>query len=320
MITQRAILFAGTAALLVACGDDPVAPTPPPPPANPAGPAATRTRRPANATPDAGVIPQMPITEGTFVEAAMVRDPFRNYSAEFINTGVRGIVDTRDVRLSNYSLDDLRLVAVIVGTDNPYAMVTDPSRAGTILRRGNYVARQEIIHSNVEGRSDYAVHWRVTRINGARYRRLADGSYQEIPAELVFERPDPLNPVAAPVERVLALSQQSAGGPSAAPGMPIPVTSGPPTGASFLPPSLGAAPAPGAPSAPGASNGQGSQQTVTYITPPPNPAPPPTTVVVQAPPAQPPLVVPPSNTPPPVQVNSGQNGGGGALPLHGVNK
>lgn len=314
MNSHRILSLLATVGLVAACGDDPPPAPPTPPPST--TPATEPAARPRNRnTADGGVIPQMPITDGTFVESGAVRDPFRSYAAEFLNTGVRGIVDTRDVRLANYALDDLRLVAVIVGTDNPYAMVVDPSRAGTILRRGNYVGRQEIIHSNVEGRSDYAVHWRVTRIIGVRFRRMTDGSMQEIPAELVFERPDPLNPTAPPVERVLALASQN-GGPS--PTTPIPVPSGPPSGTSFLPPSMGSSPS-GPTLTPGGAGGPQSDQTVTYITPPPQPAPQPTTVVVQAPPAQPPVVVPPSTSPPPVQVNSGPSGGNGSLPLHGLN-
>ncbi|MEZ4406708.1 MAG: hypothetical protein R3A52_09550 [Polyangiales bacterium] len=303
-----ALCLAG-ALTLTACEDDP--PAAAPPPARPATPAnAQRTGPAQNAAADAG-LPPLVVTDNTFIESRQVRDPFHNNAESFVTITGGGGEDTRAVLLARYSLDDLQLVAVIVGTDSPYAMVRDPSGAGTILRRGALVGRGEMIHSNIEGRQDYFVHWRVSRINPARLRRAADGQFVEIPAELVLERPDPLNPNAQVVERALAMVERGQQAPSQVPvgvGMPLPGATGPTPGflPSFVPgqsPQQGAQPgAPqGAPPQQGAApaqRGGAAQQ------------PPTTTVIVQQPPPQAPqapTVIPPSNDPPPVRITGGES-------------
>ncbi len=286
---------------------------PPPPPA-PAPPAANSTARTGSnnarngRTPgspnqsDAGP-PAIAVTDQSFVESPSVRDPFRRFSnrIDIITT-----TDSRAVVLPRFSLDELRLVAIVLGTDSPYAMVKDPTNTGTILRRGMYVGRQEIIRSNQEGRTDYAVHWRVARISPARLRRSPDGVLAEIPAEVVFEREDPLNPNAQVVERAVAMtsagvtSSQSQPPPSvgSALGMPIPGVGGPTP--SFLPSSV-----PSASAGPGQARGipgQGGQQPPTTTT----------TVIVQQPPAPAappagPTLVPLPTTPPPIVTTGGES-------------
>jgi len=287
----------------------------PPPPAPPSAPSTHSTARTGannanrRTTPgqgDAGGPPPIPVTDQSFVESLQVRDPFRRFSnrIDIITT-----TDSRSVVLPRFSLDELRLVAVVLGTDSPYAMVKDPSNAGTILRRGMYVGRQEIIRSNVEGRTDYAVHWRVARISPARLRRAPDGALAEIPAEVVFEREDPLNPNAQVVERAVAMASQGVSSTQAQPppsvgsalGMPIPGVGGP--APSFLPSSVpSGAPGPGS-GRPGTTTTTGGASGAPTTT---------TTVIVQAPPpAAPgptgPTVVPLPSTPPPIMTTGGES-------------
>jgi hypothetical protein len=292
------------------CEDAPV----PPPPAAPAANSTARTgangpnrRNPQgqNNQGDAGGPPPIPVTDQSFVESPVVRDPFRRFSnrIDIITT-----TDSRAVVLPRFSLDELRLVAVVLGTDSPYAMVKDPTNAGTILRRGMYVGRQEIIRSNVEGRTDYAVHWRVARISPARLRRAPDGALAEIPAEVVFEREDPLNPNAQVVERAVAMASQGVSSTQSQPppsvgsalGMPIPGFGGP--APSFLPsnvPSGAAGPGAGRPGTTTTTGGgQNGAPTTT------------TTVIVQTPPAAAPTgptLVPLPSTPPPVVTTGGES-------------
>lgn len=293
------------------CEDDPVPPPPAPPAANSTartGAAARSPRTPQGqgGQADAGGPPPIPVTDQSFVESPAVRDPFRRFSnrIDIITT-----TDSRAVVLPRFALDELRLVAVVLGTDSPYAMVKDPTNAGTILRRGMYVGRQEIIRSNVEGRTDYAVHWRVARISPARLRRTPDGALAEIPAEVVFEREDPLNPNAQVVERSVAMASQGVSSTQAQPppsvgsalGMPIPGVGGP--APSFLPSSVPSGAAPPAGGRPGTTTttggGQGGAPTTT------------TTVIVQTPPppAAPagPTVVPLPSTPPPIVTTGGES-------------
>lgn len=286
---------------LTGCGDDAPASSPPatPAPTVPRPGPRNRTRGDGGTGADAS-LPPLTVTDNSFVESQQVRDPFHSYATEFLTTGpVRQ--DTRAVMLANYALEDLHLVAVVLGTDSPYAMVIDPTRQGTILRRGMLVGRPEMIHPTGEGQQDYAVHWRVARVLPARVRRGVDGQLHEVPAELVFEREDPFNRVAQVVERSLALVGRdgpSAGGSIPDPALPpgaIPGVGGP--APSYLPPSLGgSAPAGALPSgaggaATGAAGGRAAAPTTT------------TTVIVQAPPQQQtvqPMSIP--TTPPPVVI------------------
>jgi hypothetical protein len=288
----------GLALLAQGCEDDPPAaantatPTPPPPPAR-------RNRSRDGGTNADASLPPLTVTDNSFVESQQVRDPFRSFAQDILSTNLLAAVDSRAVVLGNYSLDDLRLVAVVLGTDSPYAMVVDPTRRGTILRRGMYVGRQEIIHPTDGNRQDYAVHWRVARVNAARLRRGPDGQLQEVPAEVVFERPDPLNPNAQVVERSLALAPReqtqqtdgTTGGPL--PGVLPPGLGGPTP--SYLPPSLGGGGGGAGPiGAAGRPSGAQPPQT--------------TTVIVQAPPAQNTVTAAPfPTTPPPVMVTGGES-------------
>lgn len=288
----------------VGCGDDapPPAPPAPPRPANPAtganapGAAGANAANRRNNDPPP---PQMQITDNTFSEPPS-RDPFRSYARLFVTQTVDLTGGSRDVKLARYSLDDLHLVAVVVGTDSPYAMVVDPSHAGTILRRGMYVGRAEVVHALNSRGQDYAVNWRVARINPARVRRRDDGQFDEVPAEVVFERQNPLDPTAQVVERSITLASGVAGqqtttsppvvGPIPGVGAPVPT---------YLPSNLGGVTG-------GSANGAilGTQSAVNQAVG--NSPPQQTTVVVQVPPQQPSVApVAPSNAPPPVQIFNG---------------
>jgi len=53
----------------------------------------------------------------------------------------------------------------------------------------------------------YTAHWRVARIEPGRSRQTAEGEYVEDHAAVVFERIDPLNEAAPPVERRVVASR-----------------------------------------------------------------------------------------------------------------
>ncbi len=307
-LVRSATLLAVFAALGAAgCEDAPAtAPAAAPAAAGRARPGATgatpgRTGPGQAVNADAGGPPPMPVTDQSFLESPTVRDPFRRFSNRIDPFST---TDSRSVVLPRYTLDELHLVAVVLGTDSPYAMVKDPSNAGTILRRGMYVGRQEVIRSNIEGRPDYAVHWRVARINPARLHRVPDGSLTEVPAEVIFEREDPLALNAQVMERSVAMSsvgvatsQSSSTTPAvgSALGMPIPGIGGPaPT---FLPNGVPSASAPG-------------QSRVTTQVGPNGQTTTNTTVVVQAPPSSAPSgpqAAPIPTTPPPVRVTGDES-------------
>lgn len=286
--------------LCVAGCDDAPPPAPPAPAAPRAAPAANAPAQNAGAARDGGPPPlSLPNGESAFIETNGVRDPFRDYIVDLLPpTATEDVVEERQVILREYGIDDLRLVAVVLGTDSPYAMVTDPSGRGTILRRGMLVGRREVVR-NSDGQ-DYFVHWRVARVLQARLRRTQDGQLDEHPAELVFERTDPSNRSSQLTERSLALgamrNDNVATSTTALPSSVVIPGVGNDAPA-YLPNSLG-----GAAQAP-AQGPVGSR---------PAPPPPPTTtttVVVQAPPAPAPQVreIPPAQTPPAVRVTGGES-------------
>jgi type IV pilus assembly protein PilP len=284
---------------LTACEDDPP-PAPPAPAApRPTAPAANAPAQNAGTARDGGPPPlSLPTGESAFIENNGVRDPFRDYIVDLLPpTAVEDVVEERQVILREYGIDDLRLVAVVLGTDSPYAMVTDPSGRGTILRRGMLVGRREVVR-NSDGQ-DYFVHWRVARVLQARLRRTQDGQLDEHPAELVFERTDPSNRSSQLTERSLALgamrNESVATSTTALPSsVVIPGVGN--NAPSYLPNSLGGAGQ--APTAPSGNDGS-------------RPPPPPTTttVVVQAPPAPAAQLreIPPTQTPPAVRVTGGES-------------
>ncbi len=155
----RATVSAAGAALaalaLQACGDQIThgSSTPPPP-----------TTRAASQL-DAGPAPKaVEFTENDFVENDRDRDPFRSYASIFVDKGQRAIANQLHVILPQYSLDELKLVAIVTGGDYPRAMLIDPTGKGWVIKRGDYVGRPDIVHTGGANGTDYPLNWRVDRI------------------------------------------------------------------------------------------------------------------------------------------------------------
>ncbi len=289
------------ASCVVGCDDAPPAAAPPATAARATSTANAPGQNNPGAARDGGPPPlSLPNGESAFIENNGVRDPFRDYIVDLLpQTAATDVVEERQVILREYGIDDLRLVAVVLGTDSPYAMVTDPSGRGTILRRGMLVGRREVVRSS-DGQ-DAFVHWRVARVLQARLRRTEDGQLDEQPAELVFERTDPSNRSSQLTERSLALGARRndnvATSTTALPSsVVIPGVGN--NAPSYLPNTLG---------------GAGQTPTPSSVMAGARPSPPPatttTTVVVQAPPAPAPQLreVPPTQTPPAVRVTGGES-------------
>lgn len=174
------------ASLAAACSDTPVATssTPPPPPPTRAGVAAA----------DAGAAPPVTLkveyTENDFTETDRSRDPFRNYAATFVGEGKKQTVNQRQVVLSQYSVDELKLVAIVTGGEYPRAMLVDPQGKGWVLRRGDYVGKPEVVHVGGPSGGDYQLNWRIDKVR--------DG-------DLVLLREDPAQPAVPPATRVILL-------------------------------------------------------------------------------------------------------------------
>ncbi len=168
----------------VACGTDIAKPVP-----QPAAPAAQQPVAPAAPLPTSKVT-KLEFSENDFVENDKSRDPFRSFTIGVTSaTTTRGGPQTR-VILPEYSIDELKLAAIVMSGDYPRAMVIDPAGKGWVLRRGEYVGRAEMVHVGGSTGSDYQLHWRVDRVRAQ---------------DVVLLRDDPAQPGIPPATKVIPL-------------------------------------------------------------------------------------------------------------------
>jgi type IV pilus assembly protein PilP len=176
-----AVLLAGCDAEVMTGSD-----LPPPPP--PRGASAPRVE-------DAGAdVHKVEFLEQDFVETERNRDPFRSYAASFANTDTKLPTKQRDVMLDRYAIDELKLVGIVTGGTEHRAMLIDPTGKGWIVKRGQFIGKEEIVHGKGSTGADYALNWRVDRIR--------DG-------DLVLVREDPAHPDIPPATRVIPLRPDS---------------------------------------------------------------------------------------------------------------
>lgn len=140
-------------------------------------------------------MPRMEFAENDFVESDRNRDPFRSYASMFAPETSKRVAQTdRQIVLPQYSLDELKLVAIVTGGDYPRAMVLDPGGKGWVLKRGDWVGRPDVVHVGGANGADYQINWRVDKVR--------DG-------DIVFTREDPAQPGIPPATRVIALRPES---------------------------------------------------------------------------------------------------------------
>jgi type IV pilus assembly protein PilP len=188
---MKTILIACTigtmaAGLLVGCGDKISTSTPPPPAARGAG-----------AGLDAGLPPAakgVEYTENDFVENDHNRDPFRSYVTLFVEKNTTPQKIQRYVVLEQYSIDELKLVAIVTGGEYPRAMLVDPTSKGWVIKRGDFLGRPDVVHTGGTNGTDYQLNWRVDRVR--------DG-------DVVLIREDPAQPGIAPATRVIPLHPEA---------------------------------------------------------------------------------------------------------------
>jgi type IV pilus assembly protein PilP len=162
---------------------------------------STTSQAPVAAVPDAGPslapppIARMDFAENDFVESDRNRDPFRTFIATFAPPESKRVAQNqRAVILPQFSIDELKLVAIVTGGDYPRAMVIDPGGKGWVLKRGDFVGRPEIVHIGGANGADYQLNWRVDKVR--------DG-------DLVFLREDPAQPGIPPASRVVTLHPEA---------------------------------------------------------------------------------------------------------------
>lgn len=170
------------ASALVVCSgcDTPVSTAPPPPNRAAAAPSAT------------ALAPELKgpeYTENDFVESDRNRDPFRSFLIQ--NQPVnKQALNQRKIELAQYSLDELKLVAIVTGGDQARAMFVDPNGKGTVVYKGSFLCRPEVVHIGGSNGPEYQLNWRVDRIREG---------------DVVLIREDPAQPTIPPATRVIPL-------------------------------------------------------------------------------------------------------------------
>jgi type IV pilus assembly protein PilP len=151
------ILVFALGAATFGCGTPTTSSSAPPPPARAAVvPAASAALPPP---PKA-----VEFTENDFAENDHNRDPFRSYASLFIDKGDKVSKNQLPVVLPQYSIDELKLVAIVISGDYPRAMLLDPSGTGWVIKRGDYLGRPDTVHTGGTNGTDYQLNWRVDRV------------------------------------------------------------------------------------------------------------------------------------------------------------
>lgn len=136
---------------------------------------------------------QMDIGENELTESDRNRDPFKSYATMFVEQAHKPAINQRTVLLSQYALDELKLVGIVQAGDYPRAMLVDPTKKGWIVKKGDFIGRPDVVHVGGSNGSDFQLNWRVDRVR--------DG-------DIVLSREDPVQRGAAPATRVIPLRSE----------------------------------------------------------------------------------------------------------------
>jgi type IV pilus assembly protein PilP len=180
----------------VACSDPPVvtaasiasgaAAAAPAPAAAPAAAAPAASSADPNLAPP----PKVEVQETEFTENERSRDPFRSFAATFVEDTKTKVHSQREVILSQYALDELKLIGIVTRAEPAKAMLVDPTGKGYVIQRGNFVGRADVVTAAGSSGATYEINWRVDRIR---------------PSDVVLIREDPSNPDVPSATRVIPL-------------------------------------------------------------------------------------------------------------------
>lgn len=178
---------------LFGCSDPPVV-TPSAVPSGAASaaqpaPAAPGAAAPAAAAP-ANVPPKVEVQETEFTESERSRDPFRSFAKSFALDTKARVHSQRDVILSQYALDELKLIGIVTRAEPAKAMLVDPTGKGFVVQRGQFVGRADVVQAAGASGTVYEINWRVDRIRSS---------------DVVLIREDPSNPDVPSATRVIPL-------------------------------------------------------------------------------------------------------------------
>jgi type IV pilus assembly protein PilP len=182
---------------LAACGDDkPVTTTGAGGAAGSGGAAAaggpaTLARGPTpGAAPADGAPPKLEFAEGDFTESERSRDPFRSFQDAFKEEAKGTARSQREVVMSQFGIEELKLIGIVTRAEPAKAMLVDPHGKGHVVQRGQFVGKPDIVQTAGRTGATYEINWRVDRIR--------DG-------DIVLVREDPANPDVPSATRVIPL-------------------------------------------------------------------------------------------------------------------
>ena len=196
-MTRATVLLSALLLSLAACGEDK------PPPAKIAGtgpsssfdaPAAPGAAAPASASASAAKElpppPKFEIVEAEFTESERSRDPFRAFLDIFKEENKGVAKSQREVVLSQFAIDELKLIGIVTRAEPAKAMLVDPGGTGHVVQRGQFVGKADIVQAAGRTGASYEINWRGDRIR--------DG-------DIVLIREDPANPDVPSATRVIPL-------------------------------------------------------------------------------------------------------------------
>jgi type IV pilus assembly protein PilP len=188
-MSPRLLLALAAVAALSGCGDEPAKPAAIAPP--PAGARAPTPPPVASAVVgDSQPPPKLEVVEAEFTESERSRDPFRSFVESFREETKGAAKSQREVVLSRFAIDELRLIGIVTRAEPAKAMLIDPGGTGYVVQRGQFVGKADVVQAAGRTGASYEINWRVDRIR--------DG-------DIVLVREDPQNPDVPSATRVIPL-------------------------------------------------------------------------------------------------------------------
>jgi type IV pilus assembly protein PilP len=184
---KHALRLALLSLLVVACAEDPpAAPVRAAGTPTPARPAPTASAPAVNEPPP----PKFDIVESEFSESERSRDPFRSFLSIFKEQDKGTTKSQREVVLSQFGIDELKLIGIVTRVEPAKAMLVDPDGTGHVVQRGQFVGKADIVQAAGRTGASYEINWRVDRIRAS---------------DIVLIREDPSNPDVPSATRVIPL-------------------------------------------------------------------------------------------------------------------
>lgn len=131
--------------------------------------------------------------DSDFAESEQNRDPFRSFATELRSK--MPVVAQRLVLMPETPVEQMRLIAIISGIDQPRAMIVDGKGVGYVTTRGDFVGKADVVQGGGSESLPVALNWRIDRIREA---------------EVVLAREDPSAPNRPPLTKVIPLHDEPA--------------------------------------------------------------------------------------------------------------